>query len=187
MINIIFQAHCLEQVSRLQPREREAKQSPVVSRSQGGQSLPSWAPENRKGESLSRVRFFETPWTEAHQAPPSMGFSRQEHWSGLPFPSPGDLPDPGIEPRSPTLQADSLPSEPAWKLCRKNSREPCWVTCKSEYSWVLLKTLLWENHQRLGEDSSKRIKDESCQISHSTEIGSIFKIQNKIPNLRGTD
>ena len=47
-----------------------------------------------------------------HQVPLSMGFSRQEYWSGLPFPSPGDLPDPGIEPISPTLQADSLPSEP---------------------------------------------------------------------------
>ena len=53
----------------------------------------------------------ETPWTVACQAPPSMGFSRQEYWSGLPFPSPGDLPDPGIEPGSPALQADSLPTE----------------------------------------------------------------------------
>ena len=50
------------------------------------------------------------PWTIAHQAPLSMGFSRQEYWSGLPLPSPGDLPDPGIEPRSPTLQADALTS-----------------------------------------------------------------------------
>ena len=49
-----------------------------------------------------------TPWTGACQAPLSMGFSRQEYWSGLPFPSPGDLPDPGIEPRSPALQADSF-------------------------------------------------------------------------------
>ena len=49
------------------------------------------------------------------QAPLSMGFSRQEYWSGLPFPSPGDLPDPGIERRSPTLQADSLPCEPPGK------------------------------------------------------------------------
>ena len=48
------------------------------------------------------------PWTVAHQAPLSMGFSRQEYWSGLPLPTPGDLPDPGIEPRSPALQADSL-------------------------------------------------------------------------------
>ena len=55
-----------------------------------------------------------TTWTVAHQAPPSMGFSRQEYWSGLPFPSPGDLPNPGIEPGSPgspKLQVDALPSE----------------------------------------------------------------------------
>ena len=54
-------------------------------------------------------------WTVAHQAPPSMGFSRQEYWSGLPFPSPGDLPNPGIELRSPILQADTLTSEPPGK------------------------------------------------------------------------
>ena len=64
-----------------------------------------------KVKSLSRVRFFVTPWTVAYQAPPSVGFSRQEYWSGLPFPSPGDLPNSGIEPRPPTLQADSLPTE----------------------------------------------------------------------------
>ena len=64
-----------------------------------------------KVKPLSRVRLFATPWTVAHQAPPSMGFSRQEYWSGLPLPSPGDLPDLGIEPRSPALQADSLLSE----------------------------------------------------------------------------
>ena len=50
---------------------------------------------------LSCVRLFETSWTAAYQAPPSMGFSRQEYWSGLPFPSPGGLPDSGIEPGSP--------------------------------------------------------------------------------------
>ena len=64
-----------------------------------------------KVKSLSRVQLFETPRTAAYQAPPSMGISRQEYWSGLPFPSSGDLPDPGIEPRSPALQADSLLSE----------------------------------------------------------------------------
>ena len=64
---------------------------------------------------LSRVQLFTTPWTEAHQAPPSMGVSRQEYWSSLPFPSPRDLPNPGIEPQSPTLQADALPSEPPGK------------------------------------------------------------------------
>ena len=57
----------------------------------------------KKVKSLSRVRLFVTPWTVAYQAPPSMEFSRQEYWSGLPFPSPGDLPDPGIESGSPAL------------------------------------------------------------------------------------
>ena len=62
-------------------------------------------------KSLSRVRLFATPWTVAYQAPPSMGFSRQGCWSGLPFPSPGNLSDPGIEPGSPALQANALPSD----------------------------------------------------------------------------
>ena len=61
---------------------------------------------------LSHVGLFVTPWTVAHQALLSMGFSRQEYWSGLPVPSPGYLPNPGIEPETPALQADSLPSAP---------------------------------------------------------------------------
>ena len=69
-----------------------------------------------KVKSFSHVRLFAIPWTVAHQAPLSMGFSRQEYWSGLPFPSPGDLPDPRIEPRSPALQADALTSELPGKL-----------------------------------------------------------------------
>ena len=68
-------------------------------------------------KSLSRVRLFATMWTV------SMGFSRQEYWSGLPFPSPRDLPNPGIEPGSPTLEADTLPSEPPGKSRRKLSTE----------------------------------------------------------------
>ena len=67
-----------------------------------------------KVKSLSHVRLFVTPWTVAYQAPPSMGFSRQEYWSGLPFPSPGDLPDPGNKPGSPAFQADALTSEPPY-------------------------------------------------------------------------
>ena len=63
-----------------------------------------------------------TPWTVAYQVPPSMGFFRQEYWSGLPVPSPGDLPDPGIEPRSPALQADALPSEPPGKHKEKEGK-----------------------------------------------------------------
>ena len=73
-----------------------------------------------KVKSLSRVPLFVTPWTVAYQAPPSMGFSRQECWSGLPFPSPGDLPDPGIEPGSPALRADALLSEPPGKPILEN-------------------------------------------------------------------
>ena len=65
---------------------------------------------------LSHVPLFVTPWTVAHQAPPSMDFFRQGYWSGLPFTSPGDLPGPGIESGSPILQADALPSEPPGKL-----------------------------------------------------------------------
>ena len=66
-------------------------------------------------KSFSRVRLFATPWTVTYQAPLPMGFFRQDYWSGLPFPSPGDLPSPGIEPRSPALQADALTSEPLGK------------------------------------------------------------------------
>ena len=64
---------------------------------------------------LSRVQLFATPRTVAHQAPLLMGFPKQEYWSGLPFLFPGNLPDPGIEPPSPALQADSLPTEPPGK------------------------------------------------------------------------
>ena len=81
--------------------------------------LPQWfIGEVKLVKLLSRVWLFATPWTVAHQAPPSMGFSRQEYWSGLPFLSPGYLPNPGIEPRSPTLQAEALTlshqGSPAW-------------------------------------------------------------------------
>ena len=65
-----------------------------------------------KVKSLSRVRLFVSPWTVAHQAHPSMEFSRQQYWSGLPFPSPGDLTDLGFKPGSPALRADALLSEP---------------------------------------------------------------------------
>ena len=73
-----------------------------------------------KVKSLSRVWLFATPWTVAHQAPSSIEFSRQEYWSGLPFPSPEDLPGPGIKPRSPTLWANALPSEPPGNPHQKN-------------------------------------------------------------------
>ena len=69
----------------------------------------------KKVKSLSDFRLFATLWTIAHQAPQSMGFSSYEYWNGLPFPSPGDLPEPVIKLRSPTLQADALTSEPPGK------------------------------------------------------------------------
>ena len=71
--------------------------------------------EHARTPQLSCVRLSATPWTVACHAPLSMEFSRQEYWSGLPFPSPGDLPNPGTELRSPALQVDSLPSEPPRK------------------------------------------------------------------------
>ena len=85
-------------------------------------------------------QLFETPRTAAHQAPLSMGFSRQEYWSGLPFPSPGGLPDPGIEPMSPALQADSWPLSQGgspdgphplgWLLFRQRENDKCWPVVK---------------------------------------------------------
>ena len=94
--------------------------------SQGHKAQQSWVPcmlaqvllkkvaitAIKKKKKLSRVWLLATSWTTAYQVPPSMGFSRQEYWSELPFPSLGDLPDPGIETRFPTLQADTLLSEP---------------------------------------------------------------------------
>jgi len=78
--------------------------------------------------SLSRVQLFATPWTVAHQAPPSTGFSRQEYWSRLPFPSPGELSDPGIKPGSLALQAGALPSETPGKQSAKPRLKTCITT-----------------------------------------------------------
>ena len=75
--------------------------------------------KGKEGKSLGHVQLFVIPWAVAYQAPSSMEFSRQEYWNGLPFPSPGDLPEPGIKPRSPALQADILPSEPPGKYALK--------------------------------------------------------------------
>ena len=84
----------------------EFEQAPGVGDGQGGlASCSSWG--HKESDTTERLN-----WTVAHQAPPSMGFSRQECWSELPFPSPGDLPNSGIKPRAPTLQVDSLLSEP---------------------------------------------------------------------------
>ena len=120
----IFQAKTLESITTLSymgsPRPRDQIHVSCTSFIAGrffiaeplGKPLPvKWSEVKSQG----RVRLFATPWTVAHQAPPPMGFSRQEYWSRLPFPSPGDLPNPRIEPRAPTLQADALTSEPPGK------------------------------------------------------------------------
>ena len=78
---------------------------------------------------FSNVRLFVTVWTVAHQAPLCMEFSGQKYWSGLPCPPPGDLPNPGIKPRSLALQEDSLPSEPPGKL-------PCVCMCVCVYIYT---------------------------------------------------
>ena len=81
----------------------------LLSKSREHQQLPQSHPENmdsytrKKVKSLSHIQLFAIPWTVAYQPPLSMGFSRQEYWSGVPLPSPGDLPNPGIELGSPTL------------------------------------------------------------------------------------
>ena len=87
---------------------------------------------------LSHVRLFATPWTVAYQAPPSMEFSRQEYWSRLPFPSPGDLPDPGIELGSLALKADSLLAELSGKPPNfLNFTEVTWIICYVQINFFL--------------------------------------------------
>ena len=105
--------------------------------------------------SLSCVQLFVTPWTVAYEAPPSIGFSRQEYWSGLPFPSPENLPNRGIEPRSPTLQADALPSP--GKVNPRETRRATRETPKGEWCQATQKPLCWDlpwlrdAHTHLGE------------------------------------
>ena len=84
----------------------------------------------KKVKLLSHVQLFATPWTVAYQPPLSIGFSRQEYWSVVPLPSPGHLPDPGIEPRSSALQADALPSEPPGMSGGTN-----WESSLETYTW----------------------------------------------------
>ena len=101
-------------------------------------------------KSLSHFRLFATPWTVAYKAPLSLEFSRQEYWSRLPFPSPGDLPHPGIEPGSPALQADALPSEPPGKPikddnCQYKDTPLIHVTWKNFKNILLLKKKIQQN------------------------------------------
>ena len=99
---------------------------------------------------LSCVWLFATPWTVAHQASPSMEFSRHEYWSGLPFLSPGNLPNPGIEPGSPALQAEALPSEPPgnqWTWVWANSEGQRSLACCSPWDHKESDMTEWLNNK----------------------------------------
>ena len=127
-------------------------------------------------KSLSRVRLFVTLWTVAYQAPQSMKFSRQEYWSGLPFPSPGDLPDPGIEPSSLTLQADALPSEPPGK-----SRETKGKGENERY------THLNAEFQRTARRDDKAFLSDQCkETEENNGMGKTRDLFKKIINTDGT-
>ena len=118
-----------------------------------GKSL--WSPGTRSFvelvQSLSRVRLFETSWTVAHQPPLSMGFSRQEYWSGLPFPPPGDLPEPGIEPVSPASAGGFFTAEPPGKPCveldpvgkKEQVQQTKWQTVRAECLGHLPEIPVW--------------------------------------------
>jgi len=108
---------------------------------------PVRKPNRMLVKSLHKVRFFVTLWTSAHQAPLSMEFSRQEYWSGLPFPSPGDLPHPGIEPRSLALWVDSLPlsHQGSPVICLGHNlfnQFPYWWTCRFLFFCLVVFTWL---------------------------------------------
>ena len=99
----------------LKQLDKEEMENPRVSRRK----------ERKKVKSLTHFKIFVSPWTIVYQAPPSMECSIQEYWSGLPFPSPENLPDPGIEPGSPTLQVDALLSVPPGKPNNSNKLQSC--------------------------------------------------------------
>ena len=126
-------------------------------------------------KSLSRVGLCN-PWTVAHQAPPSMGLSRQEYWSRLPFPSAGDLPDPGIEPRSPALQAGALTGKPWYGIkCSFLFSEPGSTCQHSRFcshpmpfnrpSFIILETSLELMGRLWGCTESTRLKQLSSSSS----------------------
>ena len=108
-------------LAALQPAESSLARDRTWVTELAGRCLTTKPPGKGKVKSLSHVRLFATPWAVAYQAPLSMGFSRQQSWSGLPFPSPGDLPNPGIEPGSPALQTNALLSAPPGKSVLVNS------------------------------------------------------------------
>ena len=136
-------------------------------------------------KSLSRVPLCATPWTVAYQAPLSMKFSRQEYWSGLPFPSPGDLPNPGIKPGSPALQADTLPSKPPGKplYCIKNSHIMSIEHWQSESAWRSL-FLLHHPCERTPLCWALALGNAEFSVCWS---GGLYRIQGQVKDMEHTD
>ena len=132
----------------------------------GWSCVPSLLVQIRSDQSLSRVQIFDTPWTVAYKAPLSMEFSRQKCWSGAPFPSPGDLPKPGIEPGLPALQTDALLSEPPGRPLvwpQVNNREGTQPHPSTE-NWI--KDLL---------NMALPIRTKQFPLNHSLPSGSFHK------------
>ena len=125
-----------------------------------------------------------TPWTVAHQAPQSMGFSRQEYWSGLPFPSPGDLPNPGIKPRSPALQVNALTSEPPGKplhICLfsvpLHQTENSWMTgpiCLFHHSVLSQGRSRYGQKETLLPDTLPNFQKTNLNYSKTIKMNSLF-------------
>ena len=124
-------------------------------------------------KSLSRVRLFAAPWTVAYQVPPSMGFSRQEYWSGLPLPSPGDLPNPGIELWSPTSQADAfnLWATREALICRLYHAK-CWagwIPSWNQQCWRNINNLRYADDTTLMEESKEVLKSLLMKVKEERE------------------
>ena len=112
---------------------------------------------------FGHVQLFATSWTVALQTPLSMGFSRQEYWSGLPFPSPGDLPNPGIKPQSPALQTGALPSEPPGK--------PWWLANLANQPTT--------NHRqirKLSQDHSSQVPISQSMNMHKINVTEVLQL-----------
>ena len=150
---------------------------------------------------LSHVRLFSTPWTVAHQAPLSMGFPKQEYWSRLPFPPPGNLPDPGIETASAALKADSSPQSHqgnpqnsmdydnnSGKPSTKKKEEVLWGT---DRTWEDLTLGVWAGQDSresiwLGKFSFLQIRPRLCPSSPPLDTSALFLVVQVDVNFGGT-